>query len=73
MTRDYTAEAAQFADDLSAMATKIGVTAESLQELRHAAESVDIPAATLDSSLQALNATLGALKNGVIAVGPRPA
>lgn len=59
------AEAAQFADDLVATADKIGVTAEALQELRHAAEVADIPAAKLDEGLQRLNATLGALQSGV--------
>lgn len=59
------AEAAQFADDLSAAATKVGITAEALQELRYAAEANDIPIADLDESLQGLNASIGALQSGV--------
>lgn len=59
------ATAAQWADDLSAQANKIGITAESLQLLRQAAEAVDIPMASLDAGMQALNGTLGALKLGI--------
>lgn len=59
------AAAAQWADDLSAQANKIGITAESLQGLRQAAEAVDIPMASLDAGMQALNGTLGALKLGI--------
>lgn len=59
------ATAAQWADDLSAQANKIGITAESLQALRQAAEAVDIPMASLDAGMQALNGTLGALKLGI--------
>ena len=59
------ATAAQWADDLSAQANKIGITAESLQGLRQAAEEVDIPMASLDAGMQALNGTLGALKLGI--------
>jgi len=55
----------QFADDLDAMATKIGVTAEQLQELTFAAHENDITTAALESSLQGLNAALGAYKAGV--------
>lgn len=62
-------EAAQaamdFADELDATATKIGVTAESLQSLRFAAQDADIDASTFDSTLQSLNATLGAMKSGI--------
>lgn len=54
-----------FADELDATSTKIGITAESLQTLRFAAQDADIDAATLDSSMQSLNATLGALQSGV--------
>lgn len=54
-----------FADDLDATATKIGITAESLQTLRFAAQDADIDAATFDSSMQSLNATLGALQSGI--------
>jgi hypothetical protein len=57
--------AAQFADDLVAMADKIGVGVEALQELRYAAEANDVPAQKLDDSLQALNATIGAIQTGV--------
>jgi hypothetical protein len=56
---------AQWADDLDAAATKIGVTAEALQELRHAAEVNDIPIENLDDGLRNLNATLGAMQSGV--------
>lgn len=59
------ATAAQWADDLSTQANKIGITAESLQLLRQAAEAVDIPMASLDAGMQALNGTLGALKLGI--------
>lgn len=54
-----------FADELDATSAKIGITAESLQTLRFAAQDADIDAATLDSSMQALNATLGALQSGI--------
>lgn len=54
-----------FADELDATATKIGVTAEALQSLRFAAQDADIDASTFDSSLKSLNATLGALQSGI--------
>lgn len=57
--------ALQFGDDLDAMATKIGVTAESLQELRFAANDADIASADFDKSLQGLNNAIGAYKTGV--------
>ena len=65
MAMRQAATAAQWADDLAAQANKIGITAESLQGLRQAAEAVDIPMASLDAGMQALNGTLGALKLGI--------
>ncbi|WP_426031031.1 hypothetical protein [Caulobacter sp. DWP3-1-3b2] len=62
---DQAGQAAQNADDLSAAATKIGVTAEALQGLRFAAQDADIPLDQLDNGLASLNATLGALKSGI--------
>lgn len=59
------AETAQFADDLAASASRIGITAEALQELRHAAEANDVPLDALDKGLEALNGTLGALQSGI--------
>lgn len=59
------AATAQFADDLVAMADRIGVSAEALQALRHAAEVNDIPMAELDDGLKALNGTLGALQSRI--------
>lgn len=58
-------EALDFADELDATATKIGVSAEALQSLRFAAQDADIDAGTFDATLMSLNATLGALKTGV--------
>lgn len=57
--------AATWADDLAAAAERIGVTSEALQELRFAADETDIPLATLESGLEALNASLGAFKTGI--------
>lgn len=57
--------ALKFADDLDAMATKIGITAEQLQELTFAAHENDITTQELEGSLRGLNATLGAYKAGV--------
>lgn len=59
------AEAARFADDLVAAADRIGVSAEALQELRHAAEATDVPVEALEAGLEKLNATLGALQSGI--------
>ncbi len=56
---------AQYADDLDAAATRIGVTAEQLQELRHAAGVADISTDKLDDGLRNLNSTLGAMQTGV--------
>lgn len=58
-------ETAQWADDLQAAADRIGVTAESLQELRYAAEAVDVPMADAEKALEGLNAALGAIQTGV--------
>lgn len=57
--------ALQAADDLDAAATRIGVTAESLQEYRFAANDADIATEDFDKSLQGLNNALGAYKTGV--------
>lgn len=57
--------ALQFADDLVAASTKIGITAEQLQELTFAAHENDITTESLQSSLEGLNAALGAYKLGV--------
>lgn len=57
--------ALKVADDLDAMATKIGITAEQLQELTFAAHENDVTTEALTGSLQGLNATLGAYKSGV--------
>ena len=62
---DQARKAMQFADDLVAMADKLGVGVEALQELRHAAEASDIPVDKLDASLAALNGTIGAIQTGV--------
>lgn len=56
---------AQWADDLATAADKIGVTAEKLQELRHAGEVFEVSMADLDRGLQKLNASLGAMRTGV--------
>ncbi|MFZ4605151.1 MAG: hypothetical protein ACOYM5_02735 [Caulobacter sp.] len=59
------ADALKFADDLDAMATKIGVTGEQLQELTFAAHENDVTTEALENSLQGLNVALGAYKSGV--------
>lgn len=59
------ADALKFADDLDAMATKIGVTAEQLQELTFVAHENDVTTQALEQGLQGLNAALGAYKSGV--------
>lgn len=58
-------DALRFADDLAAASTKIGITAEQLQELTFAAHENDITTEALKGSLEGLNATLGAYKAGV--------
>ena len=56
------AEAAQFSDDLSAAANKLFMTAEGLQEIRHAAEANDIAVPKAEAAIQSLNNALGALQ-----------
>lgn len=58
-------KALQFADELDATATKIGITAEQFQELTFAAKENDITTEALKGNLEGLNATLGAYKAGV--------
>jgi hypothetical protein len=62
---DAARSTAQYADDLDAAATRIGLTAEQLQELRHAGEVSDIAVGALDAGLQNLNNSLGAMQTGV--------
>lgn len=57
--------ALQFADDLDASATKLGLTAEALQELTFAAADADVTAQSLEQGLAGLNNALGAYKAGV--------
>ncbi len=52
-------DASKFAADLTDAADRIGVTVEALQELRFAADETGVPLNQLDSSLEALNGTLG--------------
>lgn len=58
-------QAAQFADDLSAVANKLSLTAESWQELIYAAEANDIEIPKAEQAISDLNAALGALQSGV--------
>lgn len=59
------ANAMQWADDLDAMASKLGITSEALQELQYAAEASDVSTEALQEGLQKLNGALGAMKTGV--------
>ena len=59
------AAVAEWADELATAADLIGVTAESLQELRFAGEVFEVTTADMDKGLQRLNATLGAMRTGV--------
>lgn len=52
-------------DDLDAVSTKLGTTAERLQELTYAAHENDITTDALTTSLEGLNVALGAYKSGV--------
>lgn len=56
---------AQAMDDLAAAADRIGLSAESLQAFRHAAETMDVPFQQADAALERLNASLGAIHSGV--------
>ena len=59
------AEAAQYADDISAQANKLGVSAEYLQAFNHAAEASDVPAETAREALSGLTSAIGALQTKV--------
>lgn len=56
---------AEWADDLATAADLIGVSAESLQELRYAGEVFEVSATDMDTALRKLNGTLGAMRTGV--------
>jgi hypothetical protein len=59
------AAAAQYADDISAQAYKLGVSAEYLQAFNHAAEASDVPAETAREALAGLTSAIGALQTKV--------
>lgn len=59
------ADAAQYADDISAQAYKLGVSAEYLQAFSHAAEATDVPAEEAAKALEGLSAAIGALQSGI--------
>lgn len=58
-------ESFTWAAELTDAADRIGVTTEALQTLRYAADETGVPIDGLETSLQKLNGTLGAMKTGL--------
>lgn len=59
------AAAAEYADDISAQAYKLGVSAEYLQAFNHAAEASDVPAEAAGEALKGLTVAIGALQSRI--------
>lgn len=59
-----TRRAIQTADEIGKMARQVGVSAEELQELRHAAERAGVSASQFDSNMQAFTRRLGQARQG---------
>ncbi|WP_309628410.1 hypothetical protein [Brevundimonas sp.] len=58
-------ESVKWAADLTDAADRIGITTEALQTLRYSADETGVPIDGLETSLQKLNGTLGAMRTGL--------
>lgn len=54
----------QWADELTTLSSQTGIATETLQELAYAAEFVDVPLETMQSSMSKLTKTMGEAQNG---------
>ena len=61
---DCTIEAGKFADEINSLSTKTGVSTDTLQKFKYAAELLDVPLETVTGSLTKLTKTMNSAKEG---------